>query len=273
MGNHPPRGSAPLRLRNRRFKGIDYKPIFPPGKTDFGIHTKFTTILASGPNGVAGWDFLEKYIPREQNTIIAVNYAVTFGWQFSRPYIVPDIWGVTDKKAIGQIVPPDKASWFPAALERYANEGGKICFNLKVIEEVWNQLHHPGPFYMFRSKRLMTQLADFKPHEDVIRPGGSVTCSMSQIWYHFCLYMPVKDRVLLICGADMSGDDYAKGKNTLKQHGKDWNSIACLGGMIKYYKSKGRQIYTVSKTKLVDHKYIDFYPGSEEYAKCTTTSV
>jgi len=263
MGNHPPRGTAPVRLRNRRWKGIKYTHIFPPGKTKFSIDTKFTTILASGPNGVAGWDFLEKHIPREQNTIIAVNYAVTFGWQFNRPYIVPDIWGVTDKKAIGQVVPPDSAAWFPAALNRFAAEGGKICFNLKVIEEVWNNLHHHGPFFMFRSKKLMTAGTTIIPDNDVIRPGGSVTCSFTQVWEKFSTH---PDRVLLICGADMSGDAYAKGKNTQKQHGQVWNSVACLGGMIKYYRNRGLQIFTISETELQKQGYIDFYPGSEEYA-------
>ena len=255
-----------IRLRSKRFKNVQCIPLLHPqrGLEQVEIKTKFTTILASGPNGIPALDFLEEKIPREDNTIIAVNFSVTYHELLKRPYIKPDIWVVTDKRAATQVVEPDKRPWFPAALQKaIADENCSVCFNMSVAERAWNQYHIGGPFFTFVCKKLM-HANDYVPNPDVIRPGGTVSCSALQIWDKVATH---PERVAFICGVDLSGDLYARGKNATKKHGEVWlNSVMCLGGMIKTLNSKRKQVYVISKTMLTNyHKEIEFYPGSEEY--------
>jgi len=251
---------APMRLRNKRHKGIVYESIFQKD-SKCKISTKYTTILASGPNGEKAWRWLIDNIPREQNTIMAVNFAATYFLEFDLPYLKPDLWVVTDKRAVHQVVPPDKKPWFPPLLRRADIQP---CFNLRVIEECWRTLKHKGPYFTFPCKRLMLG-EDIKPHSDVIRPGGSVSCSGLQIWDKIVVR---PDPICLICGADMSGDKYARGSNVLKKHGEVWRSCHVLGKMIQYLQQlHKRKIYTISESKLVDFGYVQFYPSFPPIAK------
>lgn len=256
-----------IRLRSRRFRNIKCIPLINNDKKveQVVIKTKFTTIIASGPNGIPAWRFLEEQVPREDNTIIAVNYSVVFWELFKNSYLKPDLWVVTDKRAVKQIVPPDKVPWFPGALARVLKEGTcKVCFNMNVVERTWQELKIGGPYYTFTSKSLMHYPQDTKPSPNTIRPGGTVSSSAIQIWDKTATH---PERALLMCGIDLSGDLYARGKNTTKQHGAVWsNSVNCMGGLINSYNKKRKQIFVISKTKLTDfHKGIEFYPGSEEY--------
>jgi len=229
--------------------------IFDPN-AKFAITTKYTTILASGPNGIKGWDILEK-IPREDNTIIAVNFALVYGWRFNRPYIVPDFSGITDKRALMQEAVLGEGAWFPAALTQFQ---GKLLFNTAVVMECYNKYKYPGPYYFFKSKGLMNS-ETVKLSSDMVHTGGSVTCSMAQIWGNFIKYRGPGEPILLINGADMSGDEYAVGKNSSKAHGQTWNSVVVLGKMCQLLNKRKGKVYATSITKLHDAGYIDYYPG------------
>lgn len=259
------KSQSQIRLRSRRFKNIQCYSLLHSlkGINRIEIKTKFTTILAAGPNGIPAWDFLIEKIPLEDNTIIAVNYAVVFHEKFHNEYLKPDLWFVTDARAVGQIVPPETVPWFPDALARALVNNIKLCFNMKVVEKIWKELQIGGPYYTFISKKQMKAPDDVAPDRQVIRPGGTVTCSTAQAWDKLATH---PERILLICGCDLSGDDYAIGKNTQKEHGETWhNSVKCLGGMIGYLNRKREQVFVISKTKLHDHGHAQFYPGSKDY--------
>lgn len=248
--------SAPKRLRNKRFKGVNYMALLHPKQMPYIIDTKYTMILASGPNGKQAWPWLQENIAREDLSIIAVNFAVTFYKEFDIPYLKPDAWVVTDRRAVKQLVPPDKKPWFPDMLKIAIEEDIKCLFTLRVIERCWNELKNPGPYFIFPCKRLMIY-PDIKTNVDIIRPGGSVTCSALQIWDKIVDH---PSPICLICGADMSGDKYVRGKNVLKQHGKVWNSNRVLGGMIQFLQThRNREIYVISESKLVEHGFAEYY--------------
>jgi len=246
-----------MRLRKERFKNIQHRNIFDE-TLRYAIKTKFLTILAPGKMGMQGWDFLEECIPREDNTIVAANLAVILGHEFNRPYLEPDIWMVSDTRATRQIVEPDKVPWFPIALERF--KGTKV-FNLNVVEICWKHLHNPGPYYSFVSKAMMKG-NDVAPKGYIIRAGGSITSGIVQFDNFFHEH---PEPVTLVCGADMSKDNYARGKNPNKQHGEVWSSVHCLGRVIQDRMKRGSNIYTISDTKLIDHGYIEYYPDYLEW--------
>ena len=246
-----------MRLRRDRYKNIQHRNIFDKALR-YAVKTKFLTILAPGKMGMQGWDFLEECIPREDNTIVAANFAVVLGHEFKRPYLEPDIWMVSDTKAIKQVVAPDTKPWFPGALERFQ---GTRVFNLNVVEICWKKLKHGGPYLSFASKSLMRG-DDVAPKGYIIRAGGSITSGIVQFDNFFHKH---PEPVTLICGADMSKDDYARGKNVTKQHGDVWSSVHCLGRVIQDRMKRGSNIFTISDTKLIDHGYIEYYPEYLEW--------
>lgn len=260
-----------MRLRRNRFKNISHRNVFDK-QLNFKIKTKFVTLLAPGRKGVEGYDFLEKVIPREDNTIIAVNFGVRVAREFDRPYLEPDIWMVSDTRAIEQVIEPDVGPWFPAALTEF--KGQKI-FALNVVERCWKELNHSGPYLSYASKNLMRG-GDVAPKGYIIRSGGTILSAGVQgdnFWHEH------PDKVTLICGGDMSADDYMRGKNTQKKHGETWPSVHCLGRVIKDRIRRGSNIFTISDTKLLDHNYIEYYPeyllwrdGESEVVKVIDTT-
>lgn len=243
---------AQMRLRRKRFSNIQHRNIFDR-ELGFSIKTKYVTLLAPGKNGIQGYGFLEEEIAREDNTIIAVNFAVQIAHELNRPYLEPDIWMVSDSRATEQIIKPDKSPWFHKALNRFQ---GKKIFNLSVAEICWKKFQHPGPYFTYASQKLMKG-NDVVPLPYVLRAGGTVLSAGIQADW---LFHEHPEKVTLICGGDMSTDDYIRGKNLQKKHGDTWPSVHCLGKVIQDRIKRGSNIYTISDTRLLDYDYIEYYP-------------
>jgi hypothetical protein len=85
-----------------------------------------------------------------------------------------------------------------------------------------------------------------EPIDGCIRIGGSVTGGALQLAYNFGA------RLILLCGADMSGDDYWDGTaNPQPAHGSTWLAASCLNPLIRWLvRERGLWVATLSETQL-----------------------
>jgi len=187
-------------------------------------------ILSPGPNGRPHYGDIP-----DDCCVIAVSKAVLI------PEVQADIW----------VMNHADQDWFEAA--NAAFEGMRV-FRDEAVLEAQAVLGEELPCYSFDALRGPLGLVIFKPVDQVIRSGGSVSGCALQFAYNFGA------REILLCGVDMSGDSYWDGTvNVQPQHGETWNVVKYLNPLIRWMiEERGIRIATLSPTRLA----VAFYPST-----------
>lgn len=183
-------------------------------------------ILAPGPNG------REHYaeIPADYR-VISVSKAILI------PQVESDVWVMNDLKT----------SWFAYADRRF--RGVRIFYEPE-LERFAGEGEQWGECYSFRlamspEDRLEPEVT--KPLvPGMIRGYGSASGNAIQIAYH------CGARDLLLCGIDMSGDQYWDRTTNLDPlHGETWYFTARLNPLIAWLNGPGgARVRSLSQTKL-----------------------
>jgi hypothetical protein len=140
--------------------------------------------------------------------------------------------------------------WYPQANKRF--EGIRV-FGNRAIYDAGSSLVETKDCYSFTPLGGEKSLGHCPEVEGVIRTGGSVLGNALQFAYNFGA------REILLCGADLSGDDYFDDTSNIQpEHGEVWPMVTNLNPMIDWMiKIKGIEISTLSPTKLD----VSFYGG------------
>ena len=202
--------------------------------TDFRLPSK-VCILAPGPNGKTHYaDIPDDY------TVLAVNKAVLID------AVEADVWlmNLADQ------------AWFEAANAVF--EGVRVFWREEpdsphynpVIEQRLQATDHT-PCYYFHAvrpglRRLRTGHSIAQLIGLHILSGGTVTGAALQLACHFGA------REVLLCGVDLSGDDYWDGSvGEQPGNGETWRSIDVLNALIRWMTlAQGIAVATLSPTKL-----------------------
>jgi hypothetical protein len=203
-------------------------------------------ILGSGPNGRAAWP----RIPKDA-FVIAVNEGVNISTDHPKECAFkPTIWIVNDPGVL------DKPYWVSAN----KNYQGIRIFGNSTLDLIRKKfLYVRSQIDAVREGRVFSiPRGPFHKHEQgiwfhdptIFKPGGTV-CAAA-LWIA-CIKGPAK-RVYL-CGIDMSMDIHysnpVQPAHPDPRHGIEWHSSRpALDERIRYFKSLGMEIYTLSETKL-----------------------
>ncbi len=180
-------------------------------------------IVAPGPNGRGHY----QRIPADFQ-IVAVSKAVLI------PDLRPAIWIMTHSDQ----------SWFA---EANRNFHGIRLFSYDAALLAADALQNTPDCYFFvppRDSFLEPHVR--QPLDGVIRYGATVSACAVQFAYIFGA------AEILLCGVDLSGDDYFDGTvNVNAHHGDTWPAVQSLQPLLKHLiEDKGLLIATLSPTKL-----------------------
>jgi hypothetical protein len=191
------------------------------------IFPEKVTILAPGPNGISHWNEIDGYV-------IGVSRAIQTGIPLSA-WLVSDWWAV-------------KTDWFNPCDEAY---NGVRIFSDGVL--VMRSSEMPKPDYRFALVRVRDdkefRIGDLYngPINGKIRPDGTVSASAVE------LAARLGAREIALCGVDMHGDKYFDGKiakSVTCSHEGAWSFCVLFNSLIKWVKSQGINIYSLSETAL-----------------------
>ncbi len=184
-------------------------------------------ILAAGPNGRARY----KEIPADF-CVLAVNKAVLIA------EVKADIWMINHAHQ----------DWYA---EAHAAFRGIRIYRYEAAMRA-----RPSPIgldncYYYKPPEGRLDTRDLRALDDgVLRFGGTIAAAALQLAHHF------GGREVLLCGVDMSGNEYWDGTpnrdvHDWSFHGEIWLAVEKLNPLIKYLgEEKGMKISTLSPTKL-----------------------
>jgi hypothetical protein len=180
-------------------------------------------ILAPGPNGRGHY-----YEIPADHVVIAVSKAVLIDDVPHKP-----IWMMNHATQ----------EWFPAANARFR---GMRVFSADALREVGTPLDPAGSWYFFEAPPDELSPETVDRVEGAIRYGTTVSGCALQFAYNFGA-----TRVLL-CGVDLSGDDYFDGtRNVHPHHGQTWPAVQTLNALIRWLREeRGVRVASLSETRL-----------------------
>jgi hypothetical protein len=180
-------------------------------------------ILAPGPNGSPSY----VAIPADFE-VIAVSKAVLIG-------------EVANKRT--WMMNHCTQDWFETA---NAGFQGTRIFSADALRETGGKLDSLDDCYYFQAPadELVPETVDRT--DGAIRYGITVSGCALQLAYNFGA------RHILLCGVDMSGDDYWDGsRNVHIHHGAVWPAARTMNALIRWMvESRGVRLETLSETKL-----------------------
>ena len=196
-------------------------------KSDFRLGPK-VCIVAPGPNGRG---YYAKIPPEFQ--ILVVGKAVLISELRS-----PEIWMMTHSHQ----------DWFDDANVRFH---GVSVFSHDAASRRARQFAGCDECYYFKPQEPGLSADPLPRIDGAIRYGGSVTACALQLAYNFGA-----DEVI-VCGADMSGDDYFDGtQNPQATHGDTWPAAHAIARLVRdLERLKGTRVWTLSPTKLPLPRY------------------
>jgi hypothetical protein len=191
-------------------------------RSNFRLSPK-VCILAPGPNGRGHYH----EIPADCD-VIAVSKAV----------LIDDV----PKKRAWVMCHGDQ-SWFEHA--NIAFRGSRI-FSAAALREARDKLNPDETCYFFEPPADEVEPETLDRIDGSIRYGTTVSGCALQIAYNFGA------REILLCGVDMSGDDYWDGtRNVHAHHGETWPVSQKLNLVIRWLgETRGVRVETLSETKL-----------------------
>jgi hypothetical protein len=191
-------------------------------RSNFRLSPK-VCILAPGPNGKGHYH----EIPADYE-VIAVSKAV----------LIDDV----PKKRVWVMCHGDQG-WFERA--NLAFRGSRV-FSADALREARDKLNLDETCYFFEPPVDGIEPETFDRIDGSIRYGTTVSGCALQIAYNFGA------REILLCGVDMSGDDYWDGtRNVHVHHGETWPVSQKLDLMIRWLgATRGVRVATLSETKL-----------------------
>lgn len=198
-------------------------------KSNFRLARK-VCIVAPGPNGRDHYG----RIPADFQ-IVAVSKAVTI------PLIRADVW----------VMNHGDQPWFNEANARF--EGIRV-FSRDAVVNVESSLQDTAECYYFTPPEEQFLEADYcRPVDGVIYYGATVSACALQLAYNFGA------TEILLCGVDMSGDDYFDGtQNKHINHGAIWPAVRRMQPLVEHLtREKHVTILTLSPTKLEVPAYRD----------------
>lgn len=224
-----------------------YKHVESIAETDKLTIPECVVILGSGPNGRAAW----LRIPKDA-FVIALNEGVNISTDHPKECaFTPDVWIVNDPHVL------DKPYWISAN----KNYEGIRIFGDSTIKLIRRRfLYVRAQRDAVREGRLFSiPRGPFHKHQSegewfhdpkIFKPGGTVAAAALWVAY---IRGPAK-RVYL-CGIDMSMDTHYSNPeqpaNPDPRHGVEWHtSRPALDERIRYYKTLGMEVFTMSETKL-----------------------
>jgi hypothetical protein len=180
-------------------------------------------ILAPGPNGRPHYG----KIPGDC-AIIAVSKAVMI------PNVPrKDIWMMNHATQ----------GWFEGANAAFA---GQRVFSAPALREAGDRIDPEATCYYYEP--APDQLTPENVHrvDGAIRYGSTVSGCAVQLAYNFGA------RRILLCGVDMSGDDYFDGtSNVHVSHGEVWSAVRTIDALVRWLReARGVQVETLSETRL-----------------------
>jgi len=202
-------------------------------------------LLASGPNGRDCY----KDVPADAY-VIAVNGAVVIPWTQESARFKVAVWVCADWEVIL------KDFWNNA----FENFEGKRVFSSFIIERTGTKdvLH----FFI----RDSYNEEPYVPDELGFRVGGTVSSTALEI-----AWLCGARRVIMI-GADMAGDFHFDGSGGTgdSRHGDKWQCCDGCDSIIRFLKSEGLEILTLSDTRLREPKRIKKIPALPKREKFPT---
>ena len=180
-------------------------------------------ILAPGPNGKGCYGG----IPADYH-VMAVSKAV----------LIPEI---PDKPI--WIMNHCTQEWFEAANAAYR---GMRVFSADALREARGRLDPAGVCYFYRAAADELVAETVHRVEGAIHYGITVAGCALQFAYNFGA------RRILLCGVDMSGDEYWDGtQNVHVQHGEVWPAARTMNALIRWLdQERGVKVESLSRTKL-----------------------
>jgi hypothetical protein len=191
-------------------------------QTDFRLPAR-VCILAPGPNG------------REHHGAIPTDYAVI---AVSKAVLIEE----APRKAVWFMNHADQA-WFGEANARFR---GIRVFSRDALGQARDALQHLEHCYYYEPGPGLLTPETADRVDGAIRYGTTVSGAALQFAYNF----GATD--ILLCGVDMSGDDYWDGtKNVHPFHGETWPAALTINHLIRWLiESRGVRVSTLSATRL-----------------------
>jgi len=224
-----------------------YKHVESIAETDKFHSPEVLVILGSGPNGRAAWSLI-----KPGTKVWALNEGANICTDHPKECPVkPAAWFVNDPQVL------DKPYWISAN----KNYEGIRIFGDSTIKLIRRRfLYVRAQRDALREGRLFSiPRGPFHKHEQegewfhdpkIFKPGGTVAAAA--LWVAQ-IRGPAK--CVYLCGIDMSMDTHyshpEQPPNPDPRHGVEWHSSRpALDERIRYYKTLGMEIYTLSETKL-----------------------
>lgn len=183
-------------------------------------------ILAPGPLGK------EHYhrIPTEA-FVVAVNKAVLI------PEVKVDLWMINHSDQ----------EWYAHADSLY--QGPRLYNQEAALNARPPPASSPSHYFYAPPQRKLNASELHLLEDGIIRHGGTIVASALQFAFHFGA------REVLLCGVDMSGNQYWDGKENpdtkvWHMHGEIWLAVELLNPLIQYLRQRGLEITSLSPTRL-----------------------
>jgi len=164
--------------------------------------------------------------------VIAVNRAVLI------PEVRADLWMINHSE-------PD---WYASGDKAYR---GPRLYNHEAAMNAQPPLaQDPSPYLYYTPPQQKLSASGLHLLEDgIIRHGGTIVASALQLCYHFGA------REVMLCGVDMSGNQYWDGAQNpdsrfWHMHGDVWLAVELLNPLIQYLRQRGLEITALSPTRL-----------------------
>lgn len=183
-------------------------------------------ILAPGPQGQAHYH----RIPTDA-FVVAVNKAVLI------PEVKADLWMINHSDQ----------EWYAHADSVY--RGARLYNQQAALTANPAPAADPSHYVYVPPERKLSASELHLLEDGSIRYGGTIVASALQFAYHFGA------REVLLCGVDMSGNQYWDGKENPDSrmwhlHGEIWLAVELLNPLIRYLRQRGLAISSLSPTRL-----------------------
>ena len=180
-------------------------------------------ILAPGPNGLGCYGAIP-----QSHTVVAISKAV----------LIDEV----SRKSVWVMCHGDQG-WFDRANSQFH---GVRLFSKDALREAGAKLDGLSPTYYFQAPPEMLEPHNVHLVGGAIRYGTTVSGCALQFAYNFGA------REILLCGVDMSGDDYWDGtRNTSGYHGEVWPAARTINALIRWLGAeRGIKVASLSRTRL-----------------------
>jgi hypothetical protein len=198
---------------------------------DFTLPEK-VCILAPGPNGKSAWEHIDC-------PVIAINYAVYIDLPNPQPHR-PGMWLQADWWGI-------KTDWFAKADKEYT--GVRIFSDSMISKRPSDAIPADWSFRFTPGTECVLPLGSgqYMYHPRELRPDGTSSCIGMELAARFGA------KEIAVCGVDFRGERYYNGRTgCFQKYDRKgvWAYLPFANSLIKWIKSQGVDIYSLSETAL-----------------------